>query len=310
MFLEIGKLTAETKSVISDYIKRSNLANPYGFKNELWKWAYLINSPKNTKKYNKVSSNSIQGWAIKAQNRAEYYVNDPDTILEKEISTWDISYNDLLPFYVKAYQERFIEWKNKFDACSDSVIKRRISWLYPEECTYISIYFDPRSFIFCIIDLYAFFKDCWTRAYYFAKKITELVREHFKKIDPAKKFADPYKHYMFGTFIRDVQKGTPGEFVRWDMHVAPIIKLQDSELYILDPMIRNVPMKKADFHAEIGNPENKKPHPTDGTVIASELTGYVTCKPETYDVLHDCFEPANNPTDPDIVKETNEVLNL
>ena len=74
LFLEIGKLTAETKSVISDYIKRSNLANPYGFKNELWKWAYLINSPKKTKKYNKVSSTSIQGRAIKARNKAEYYI--------------------------------------------------------------------------------------------------------------------------------------------------------------------------------------------------------------------------------------------
>ena len=68
-------------------------------------------------------------------------MNKPDTKLEKEISKWDISYNDLLPFYVNAYQERFIEWKNKFDACSDTVIKRRISWLYPEECTYISIGF-------------------------------------------------------------------------------------------------------------------------------------------------------------------------
>merc|ERR1719436_243186 len=78
-------------------------------------------------------------------------------------------------------------------------------------------------------------------------------------------------------------------------------------------MVSKVPMKKADFHAEIGNPENKKTHPTDGRVIASELTGYVTCKPETFDVLHDCFEPANNPTDPGIVNipwETNEVLNL
>ena len=140
-FSKIGKLTAETKSLISDYIKRSNLANPYGFKNELWKWAYITNSPKKTKKYNKVSTNSIQSRNIKEENRPGYYMNKPDTKLEKEISTWDISYNDLLPFYVNAYQERFIEWKNKFDACSDTVIKRRISWLYPEECTYISIGF-------------------------------------------------------------------------------------------------------------------------------------------------------------------------
>ena len=141
-FSKIGKLTVETKAVISNYIRRSDLANPYGFKNELWKWAYLINAPKKTKKYNKVSSNSIQSRNIKEQNRPEYYMNRPDTRLENEISTWDISYNDLLPFYVKAYQERFIEWKNQFDACSDTVIKRRISWLYPEECTYIFIYIE------------------------------------------------------------------------------------------------------------------------------------------------------------------------
>ena len=118
---------------------------------------------------------------------------------------------------------------------------------------------------------------------------------------------------MFGIFVRDVQKGTPEEFVRWNMHVAPIIKLQDSELYILDPMMKEVPMKKVAYHAEIGNPENKKTDPTDGKVYVSKLTGYITCKPETFDILHDCFEPANNPTDPDIVDipwETKEVLNL
>ena len=157
-FSKIGKLTAKTKSVVSGYVQRSNLANPYGFKNELWKWAYLINSTKKTKKYNKVSSNSIHNRAITEQNRPEYYINNPDTKLEKEISIWDISYNDLLPFYVKAYQEKFIEWKNQFDACSDTVIKRRISWLYPEDCAYISIYFEPRLFILYIIDFYVFSK--------------------------------------------------------------------------------------------------------------------------------------------------------
>ena len=59
--------------------------------------------------------------------------------------------------------------------------------------------------------------------------------------------------------------------------------------------------------------QDRKQHPTDGRIIASELTGFVTCEPETYDLLHDCFEPVNNPTDPDIVDvawETEEALNL
>ena len=161
--------------------------------------------------------------------------------------------------------------------------------------------------------LYFNIKDCWMRAYHFAKKITELVRAHYLAVNPFKTFPDPYKHYMFGIFIRDVKKGTPGEFLRWDMHVAPIIRLEDSELYILDPLLSEGPMKKGEVHAELGNTANKKEHPTDGRVIASELTGYVTCEPETYDILHDCFEPSNNPTDPDIVDipwETQETLDL
>ena len=118
---------------------------------------------------------------------------------------------------------------------------------------------------------------------------------------------------MFGIFIRDVAKGNPGEFLRWDMHVAPIIRLEDSELYILDPLLSHEPMKMDAVHADLGNPNNRKQHPTDGRIIASELTGFVTCEPETYDLLHDCFEPVNNPTDPDIVDvdwETEDALNL
>ena len=137
IFSEIGKTTAETKAIISNYIQRSNLANPYGFKKELWKWNYLINKPKKTKKYSKVSSKNIQSRTIKEQNEPQYYRNKKNTQLEAEIPTWDISHNDLLPFYKTAYQERFLEWKNKNDACSDTVVKRRISWLYPEDSTYL-----------------------------------------------------------------------------------------------------------------------------------------------------------------------------
>ena len=133
-----GSLTKRTKSVISDYIQRSSLANPYGFKNELWKWAYLINLPKQTNKPKLVTSKSIQSRTIKPENEPTAYRNKADTRLEKDVSTWDISYNELLPFYVKAYQQRFLEWKQKDKDCTERTIPRRIPWLFPEDCTYIT----------------------------------------------------------------------------------------------------------------------------------------------------------------------------
>ena len=142
--------------------------------------------------------------------------------------------------------------------------------------------------IFYILKISFYIKDCWNRAYYFARKITDLVRAK----NPSKTFSEPYKHYMFGSFIRKIKKGKPGEFVRWTMHVAPIIRLKDSELYILDPLLSDGPMKKDEYHAEIGNANHMS--------IRSRLTGYVTCVPETYANNYDCFEPKNNANDPNI----------
>ena len=130
-------MSDETKSVISKYAQKSSLANPYGLKNELWKWAYLINSSKKTNKNKKASLRTIRSKTIKEENMPGYYINKPNTRLERDVSTWDISYNELLPFYVKAYQERFLKWKNRDKECSEGNPLRRIPWLYPEDCTYI-----------------------------------------------------------------------------------------------------------------------------------------------------------------------------
>ena len=97
---------------------------------------------------------------------------------------------------------------------------------------------------------------------------------------------------MFGVFVRNVNKRNAEDFVRWKMHVAPIIRLKDSELYILDPLLSDGPMKKDEYHAEIGNANHMS--------IRSRLTGYVSCVPETYANNYDCFEPKNNANDPNI----------
>ena len=142
---KVGKLTEKIKTTIADYIARSSLANPYGYKDELWKWSYLINVPKNTRKKHKFPSSTTKSRIVRNENKPTHYNNEQNTRLENDVPTWDIAYKDLLPFYVKAYQERFIEWKNEEDRdCRDEegnpkVFLRRISWLYVNECMYILI---------------------------------------------------------------------------------------------------------------------------------------------------------------------------
>ena len=73
--------------------------------------------------------------------------------------------------------------------------------------------------------------------------------------------------------------------------------LDDAQLYILDPVMSNRPMKKNEYHSELKGTAN------------SDLTGFVTCEPETYDNRHDCFDPKNNPST-DIEGETRTLLTL
>ena len=112
---------------------------------------------------------------------------------------------------------------------------------------------------------------------------------------PSKNFDYPFKHFLFGTFVRTVDAGT----TLWRYHVAPIIKLGDGGLYILDPVVHDEPMKKDAYHAEMENDANNGVNPETGEEITSKLNGYVTCKPYTYEETDDCFnsEPDDLKTD-------------
>ena len=117
---------------------------------------------------------------------------------------------------------------------------------------------------------------------------------------------------MFGALIIDVENGTPGEKLAWAYHVAPIIRLRDQQLYVMDPLISDRPVTKATAHAELGNPDMDYEDPSGtGITISGQITGYVTCKPETYDRYYDCFDPRNNPNDEDLkIEETKEMLDM
>ena len=122
------------------------------------------------------------------------------------------------------------------------------------------------------------FSGCYNRAHHFSLKITEIVREQWIVFGSDPTFDYPFKHFMFGTFVRKFD----GQTITWNYHVAPIIKLNDGELYILDPVVSDKPMKKDAYHSEIGGESSK-------------LNGYVTCQPDTYDEKDDCFDSKNNP---------------
>lgn len=244
-----GKLDENVKYAIFEYTKRSALPNPYGTKRDSWKWPYIINILAKSSKKQKLLSRSIQRSDIKPEDTPEAFSDKKDTRLESAIPTWDISVDELVQFYVRAYKERFIDWTYGFaDSCNK--YKRRISWLYAED-------------------------GCFARAQHFGKKIVELVRRQNNNAI----FNDPFKHYMFGSLVSHVKEmGKKIREVTWDNHVAPIGKLRDNALYILDPLVSNRPMKRDEYHSALES-------------TGSKIKGYVTCQPDTYGHEDDCFNP-------------------
>ena len=99
----------------------------------------------------------------------------------------------------------------------------------------------------------------------------------------SKFFHPPYKHFMFGTLLRNFD----GKILQWEYHVAPIIKIncpggctgKDGDLYVLDPVISSEPMLKDDYHAELESE------------FGSQITGFVTCKGNAYTEESNCFDP-------------------
>ena len=96
---------------------------------------------------------------------------------------------------------------------------------------------------------------------------------------------------MFGFFVQEFNDKQQ----IWGRHDAPIIRLVDGDLYVLDPVIKNEPMKKVEYHAELVNSPftyiDEDTIPT--TTKRSRLDGYVTCKTNTYNWHANCFHPAS-----------------
>ena len=126
-----------------------------------------------------------------------------------------------------------------------------------------------------IIRIFIIVSGCYARAQHFGKKLVELIRNQNNNAI----FNDPYKHFMFGSLVSHVKEmGKKIREVNWDNHIAPIVKLKDNALYILDPLVSNRPMKRDEYHSALES-------------TGSKITGYVTCQPDTYGHEDDCFNP-------------------
>ena len=121
------------------------------------------------------------------------------------------------------------------------------------------------------------------RAEVFSKRIVKRLKQIF----PEKEFFLPKKHFAFGKLIaknnNTIDNGcsTMGGAVVWSYHVAPIVRLNDGKLYILDPALSGDAIEKEKWYGLMSeNPESK-------------ITGYVTCEHGTYFQHSLCFEPAS-----------------
>ena len=73
---------------------------------------------------------------IKTENMPKHHSDKKNVDLEDKVPKWDISFEDLVTFYDKARFEKYLDWELDEvvnGQCSKRQLKRRITWLYPED---------------------------------------------------------------------------------------------------------------------------------------------------------------------------------
>ena len=101
---------------------------------------------------------------------------------------------------------------------------------------------------------------------------------YMERITSHLKFAQmPHKHFVFGNLR--VDSGGGNGIASWRYHVAPIIRLRDGKLYVLDPALSANPIEKESWYKMMTE------------LPGSTITGYVTCKSHTYYPSNICLSP-------------------
>ena len=104
-------------------------------------------------------------------------------------------------------------------------------------------------------------------------------------------FERPYLHFAWGWLVFDTDN-VPSSYAYknqavWNHHVAPIIRINDMILYVLDPGISAVPLLKNQWHDIMTRSMDKQ------SGIHPYITGYVTCRTDAYYLAHsDCINPS------------------
>jgi len=113
------------------------------------------------------------------------------------------------------------------------------------------------------------------RAQLYSKKIVDELKTRY----PHLKFDIPKMHFVFGDYLKAKSDSTVNGYVEWVWHVAPIVRLRDGKLYVLDPSLSANPIEKESWHELM-------------TEYPGKVTGYVTCESNTYLAWDECFNPA------------------
>ena len=98
----------------------------------------------------------------------------------------------------------------------------------------------------------------------------------------------PWKHYVFGKLIAKTPNAYKirGEII-WDYHVAPIIRLKDDRLYILDPALSANPIMQDDWYKMLVT--NPNLHNLNRHNTGSGITGSVSCVETAISYYSNCF---------------------
>ena len=101
---------------------------------------------------------------------------------------------------------------------------------------------------------------------------------------PNKSFEPPKKHFAFGELRAKSINTAPEDngLVQWDWHVAPIIRLNDGNLYVLDPALGANALTKEEWYDKMTQTDN------------AYISGFVTCNANTYNLHNSCFDPVKN----------------
>ena len=101
---------------------------------------------------------------------------------------------------------------------------------------------------------------------------------------PDHSFEAPKKHFAFGDLSTKSINAPPlaDGWVDWRFHVAPIVRLNDGNLYVLDPALGGNAIPKEEWYALM----TQKP--------SNFISGFVTCDTNTYREFNSCFKPKKN----------------